>query len=85
MSSRTTLLFLFKQETLPKMEFPTEIINSRLNEILLVEKAKFNDNDNIVKADQLYKMLVESGIIEKKGFNLRGIEDVHLFRPSIQR
>ncbi len=85
MSSPTTLLFLFNQETLPEMESTSENINSRLNAVLLVEKTKNANSDNILKADQLYKMLLESGLIEKKGFNLRGIEDVHLFRPSIQR
>lgn len=67
------------------MESSSENINTRLNAILLVEKAKNDNCDSIVKADQLYKMLLESGLIEKKGYNLRGIEDVHLFRPSINR
>ena len=36
-------------------------------------------------ADELFNKLVERGLLEKRGFTLRGIEDIHLLqvRPNI--
>jgi len=34
----------------------------------------------LVKANETYNKLLDKGIIKKRGYTLRGIEDVHLFR-----
>ena len=39
-----------------------------------------NTYDRLVVANDFYNKLLEKGLIKKRGFTLRGIEDVHLLR-----
>ena len=38
---------------------------------------------DLLKANEEYNKLVNEGVIKKRGYTLRGIEDVHLFNVSL--
>jgi len=57
-------------------------IISDLKEVFQKEKQKLDkkqSNQRLTSANEFYNNLIERGIIKKRGYTLRGIEDSHLF------
>lgn len=70
-------LYLFKQEN----SFRMGEIEKNRKEIMKVLDKDFKDDPILkkyIKASQEFKKLVEEGLVEKRGHNLRAPEDLHL-------
>lgn len=67
------------------------------NQISLITQLEtiLNDLENNVKMDKslvslmeandLYNKLLNEGLIKKRGYSLRGIEDAHLYKTKLNR
>lgn len=57
-----------------------------MGEIVQKNKNKYKGDGHkkIAEANDVYNKLVSQGLVEKRGYTLRGIEDVHLLhiRPN---
>jgi len=61
-------------------------IISELKEVFQKEKQKLDkkqSNQRLISANDFYNNLIERGIIKKRGYTLRGIEDSHLFNVKL--
>lgn len=56
-----------------------ETITEDFQKIFIDTKTGKNDSP-LAKANDNYNELVSKGIIKKRGYTLRGIEDAHLFQ-----
>ncbi|HEY8898451.1 MAG TPA: hypothetical protein VIM79_26665 [Niastella sp.] len=64
------------------MENQTNVV-SDFNEMVAREQKRLkekNASDSISAIDDLYNELLKKGLIKKRGYTLRGIEDIHLWR-----
>lgn len=58
-------------------------ISEDFQEIFISNKIPKEKNEtNLSRANETYNRLVSKGIIKKRGYTLRGIEDTHLFHFS---
>ncbi|HEX7846288.1 MAG TPA: hypothetical protein VF476_10860 [Chitinophagaceae bacterium] len=61
-------------------------ISAKMGEIVQKNKNKYKGDGHkkIAEANDVYNKLVSQGLVEKRGYTLRGIEDVHLLhiRPN---
>lgn len=67
------------------MENQSDII-SKLKEVFKKEEEKLKakkTNERLVSANNYYNKLIERGIIKKRGYTLRGIEDTHLLNVKL--
>ncbi len=68
---------MFIQENLSEMKHET--ISDNFKEIF--EGKQFSkETSPLTKANDAYNNLVNKGLLKKRGYTLRGIEDAHLFR-----
>jgi len=61
-------------------------ITAKLEKIIHERENEMTGQDgeaSLIEANDLYNRLVENGITTKRGYNLRGIEDSHLFRVKL--
>lgn len=60
-------------------------IDQRVKKLLAANKNKFDSKmaSKISSADAAYNKLVAAGIVTKKGYTLRGIEDIHLLQLRV--
>ncbi len=56
-----------------------ETISDNFQTIFLDKKKSEIPGSNLSKANDTYNKLLKEGLIKKRGFTLRGIEDAHLF------
>lgn len=66
----------------------TKSIVSELEEVLKKSEsmAKENkSNNDLSRANDFYNKMVHDGVIKKRGYTLRGIDDSHLYFTSISR
>lgn len=67
---------------------PKESIVTQLENILKQKKEENSKNEtysSLNRANDFYNKMIHQGIIKKRGFTLRGIEDNHLFQIRINR
>jgi hypothetical protein len=67
------------------MEEISKIV-TELNDVIKKEEAKQHgtkNNDSLLVANDYYNKLIENGMVKKRGFTLRGIEDTHLFNVRL--
>ena len=64
------------------MENHSNIV-SNLKEVIAKEEKRLkvkNNSNRLIAANDFYNKLLEKGLIKKRGYTLRGIEDMHLLR-----
>lgn len=60
-----------------------ETIVSQFEQVLKdkkVEKKQSESSKSISRANDLYNKMLDEGLIKKRGYTLRGIEDSHLYQ-----
>jgi len=60
-------------------------ITNKLEEFVKTNESKFKSEGfkKLLIANDKYNKLVSDGVLKKRGFTLRGIEDIHLFHVKI--
>ncbi|PWV53471.1 hypothetical protein [Chitinophaga sp. S165] len=55
--------------------------------VISQQEGKFQKGENVdlSKANNYYNKLIKNGVIKRRGFTLRGIEDAHLFNVRLSR
>ena len=67
------------------MENHSNIISS-LKEVIAKEEKRLKEKkttDRLISVNNLYNKLLEQGLIKKRGYTLRGIEDMHLLNVRL--
>lgn len=59
-----------------------ENIIKKMEELVKENENKYNSSnrEKVAKADEIYNSLISKGVIKKRGYTLRGIEDFHRLR-----
>lgn len=65
---------------------PKESVVAQLERVLKAQEEqtkKSHGSNSLWRANELYNKLVNNGVIKKRGYTLRGIEDSHLFQVKL--
>lgn len=73
---------MFTLENLSDMK--KESLVDNFQQLIKNRESVNNENNNLSKINDTYNKLVEKGLIKKRGYTLRGIEDAHLLRCKIK-
>lgn len=52
---------------------------------IFIDKVSSNKPTNLIKANDTYNKLLKNGVIKKRGYTLRGIEDIHLLNVKFNK
>lgn len=77
---------MFIQENLFEMGEESKLIKE-FQKVISQQEGKFQKGENVdlSKANNYYNKLIKNGVIKRRGFTLRGIEDAHLFNVRLSR
>lgn len=77
---------MFIQENSFDMEEESKLVREFKTAIGKHEgRFKKDENASLSTANRHYNKLIENGVMKKRGFTLRGIEDAHLFNVKLNR
>jgi len=77
---------LFTRENSFDMEEESKLVRE-FKKVIGKQEGRFKKTEkaSLSTANNYYNKLIENGVMKKRGFTLRGIEDAHLFNVKLNR